>query len=119
MVAGHIAAAERGRTGERYILGGENLPLRTLSAMIAEVVGRRPPILSVPGWILGAAATVVDAFNRVYPRPPIVRGEQLRLMALKHYFDSSKAVRELGYPMLPARGAVEKAYRWYCENGYI
>ena len=119
VVEGHLAAAERGRIGERYILGGENLTHRQFIEVLASVTGRRAPGLMLPGWSLEPAARLVDMFNRINPRPPIVSGEQLRLMGRRLYYDSSKAIRELEYPMLPLRGAVEKAYRWYAEHGYL
>lgn len=119
VVQGHIAAAERGRSGERYILGGENLSHRQIAEIIAAVAGRSAPRLVLPRWLLPPAAFVVDALNRVIPWPPIISGEQIRLSGVDFFFDSSKAVRELGYPMLPFHGAVEQAYRWYHERGYL
>jgi dihydroflavonol-4-reductase len=119
VVQGHLAAAERGRSGERYILGGENLSHLRLTQIMGEVIGRRAPALVLPRWALAPAAIAVDAYNRISPQPPKVSGEQLRLMALDLFFDSSKAVRELAYPLMPFRGAVEKAYRWYTEHGYL
>ncbi len=119
VVQGHMAAAERGRPGERYILGGDNLSHREIMAILGEVLGRRPPALTLPGWVLGPAACVVDAFNRLNPRPPIVNGDQIRLGAIGFYFDSSKAIRELGYSLMSSRGAIEKAYHWYASHGYL
>ncbi|MCX6032241.1 MAG: SDR family oxidoreductase [Chloroflexi bacterium] len=119
IVAGHLAAAERGRVGERYILGGENLTHRQIAATICDIAGRPAPRLTIPGWALGPLASMVDAFNRINPRPPVVSGEQLRLGAYNVYCDSSKAVAELGYPLLPFRPAAERAYRWYLEHGYL
>ncbi len=119
VVQGHLLAAARGRTGERYILGGENLTHRQIAATIAAVTGRRAPRLVVPRRLLGPLARLVDAFNRISPWPPLVSGEQIRLSGEDFFFDSGKAVRELGYPIMPFRGAVEKAYRWYRERGYL
>ena len=119
VVQGHLAAAARGRVGERYILGGENLSHRQIVATIAAVAGRPVPRLVAPAWLLGPAATAVDLFNRVSPRPPIVSGEQIRLGAVDFFFDSGKAARDLDFPLLPFRGAVEKAYHWYEQHGYI
>lgn len=116
---GHLAAAERGRVGERYILGGENLSYLRIAAIICDVVGRRAPHAAVPAWTLPTAALAVDAINRLSSRPPMVSGEQIRLAAFNVFFDSIKAVRELSYPLLPFRGAVEKAYQWYKEHGYL
>ncbi len=119
VVRGHLAAAERGRVGERYILGGENLTSREIAATICAIAGRPAPRLILPRWALEPMAAAVDAYNRVSPRPPAVSGEQLRLSAYKVFYDSSKAVRELGYPILPFSGAAERAYRWYQEHGYL
>jgi dihydroflavonol-4-reductase len=119
VVQGHLLAAECGRVGQRYILGGENLSHRQVAAVVAGVGGVRAPRLVLPAWLLAPAAVAVDAFNRISPHPPLISGEQVRLSSVDFFFDSSKAVHELGYPLLPFRGAVEKAYRWYRERGYL
>jgi dihydroflavonol-4-reductase len=119
VVEGHLLAAERGRTGERYILGGENLSHRQIAATIAEVAGVRTPPLVLPRVLLRPSALVVDAFNRVSPWAPLITGEQIWLSGIDFYFDSGKAVRELGYPLMLFRGAIEKAYQWYQAHGYI
>jgi dihydroflavonol-4-reductase len=119
VVQGHLLAAERGCAGERYILGGENLSHRQVAAVVAEVAGVRAPRLVLPAWLLAPAAVAVDAFNWISPWPPSLSGEQVRLSSVHFFFDSSKAVRELGYPLMPFRGAVEKTYRWYRERGYL
>ncbi len=119
VVRGHLAAAERGRTGERYILGGENLSLHQIAATICSVVGQQPPRWTIPAWTLPPAAVAIDLFNRINPRPPLVSGDQARLSAYNLFFDSSKAIRELDYPLLPFRGAVERAYAWYKSHGYV
>jgi dihydroflavonol-4-reductase len=119
VVQGHLAAAERGRIGERYILGGENLTFLEIAADICAVVGRPAPRATVPGWTLSPAAYAVDMINRLRLGPPVVSGEQIRMAGLKVFYDTTKAVRELDYPLLPFREAVEKTYRWYRENGYL
>jgi dihydroflavonol-4-reductase len=118
VVAGHLAAAERGRIGERYILGGENLFYREITRTIAEVVGCRVPRWRIPRWVMPPAAAALDLFNHFVARP-IASGDQLRLSAHNAFFDSGKAVAELGYRILPYRGAVERAYQWYLEHGYL
>jgi dihydroflavonol-4-reductase len=119
VVQGHLAAAARGRIGERYILGGENLTLLEIAAEICAVVGRPAPRAIMPAWTLPPAALAVDAINRLRLGPPVVSGEQIRMAGLRVFYDTTKAVRELDYPLLPFRGAVEKTYRWYQENGYL
>ena len=119
VVQGHLAAAERGRVGERYILGGENLSYRQITATMAAICGRPAPSRTMPRWLLPPIATGIDIYNRVSRQPPVVSGEQVRLSAYEAYFDSTKAVQELGYPLLPFRNAASKAYAWYKANGYL
>jgi dihydroflavonol-4-reductase len=119
VVAGHIAAAERGRDGERYILGGENLTYRQIAATVSEIVGRNPPRWTIAGWLLPPVAGCLDAFNRLSRRTPVASGEQIRLSGYNVFFKSDRAIRELGYPILPFRAAAEKAYHWYRAHGYL
>jgi dihydroflavonol-4-reductase len=115
---GHLAAAEKGRIGERYILGGENLTYREITQIIADVVGCKAPGWRIRPWMIPPAAAVLDMANR-FIRQPVISGDQLRLSAHYAFFDSSKAVSELGYPLLPFRNAAERAYRWYVDHGYL
>jgi dihydroflavonol-4-reductase len=115
---GHLAAAERGRTGERYILGGENLTYKEITQIIAGVVGCKAPRWRIPSWIIPSAAAALDAMN-YFVRQPLISGDQLRLSAHNAFFDSSKAVAELAYPLIPFRNAAERAYQWYVDHGYL
>ncbi len=115
---GHLAAAERGRIGERYILGGENLTYKEITRIIADVVGCKAPRWRIPPWIIPPAAAALDAANHLVRRP-IMSGDQLRLSTHNAFFDSGKAVAELGYPLLPFRNAAERAYQWYVDHGYL
>lgn len=119
VVEGHILAAHHGRAGERYILGGENLSHREIARVVTAMAGRPTPRWTLPPWILGPAAVAADMVNRILPMPPVVSGEQIRLAAFNAFYDSSKAVRELGYPLLPFPPAVERAYAWYRQHGYL
>jgi dihydroflavonol-4-reductase len=119
VTAGHLVAATRGRIGERYILGGENLSYMQVAATIAAVAGAARPRLVLPAGLLALAAPLIDMGNRMRRKPPQVSGEQLRLSRVNFFFDSGKAVRELEYPLLPFRGAVEKALEWYSANRYL
>jgi dihydroflavonol-4-reductase len=116
---GHLAAAQKGRAGERYILAGENLTCREAFETIAAVVGVPPPRLLIPRLLLGPLALIVDAFNAVHPGPPLISGEQIHLSGEELYFDASKAIRELGFRPSPFREAVSQAFAWYRENGYL
>jgi dihydroflavonol-4-reductase len=120
VVAGHIAAAERGRVGERYILGGHNLTHSQAITIIAQVVGVPPPRLRLPRLLVGPLAVAVDLFNRIWPGEPLVDGNQIRLLKHILFFDGSKAQRELGLgPPTPFQASVERTFQWYRANGYL
>jgi dihydroflavonol-4-reductase len=119
VVAGHLAAAERGRVGERYILGGENLTHWEAAEILARVTGGPGPRLMLPAWLLPPLAWLVDTLNRLSQLPPLVSGEQIRLGAETFYVDNRKAVHELGLPGTPFRQAAADAYAWYCEHDLL
>jgi dihydroflavonol-4-reductase len=110
---GHLLAAERGRTGERYLLGGENVSHRAAAETVAEVVGGRRPLLTLPRPLMSLIAVLTDGFNALWPGTPLFSGEQARLSGARIYCDCSKAQRELGFPHIPFRVAVERAHAWY------
>ena len=116
---GHVLAAERGRTGERYILGGENVSHRAAMEIVAEVVGGRSPLLTLPRPLMSAVALLTDGFNTVWPGAPLFSGEQVRLSGAEIYCDWSKARQELELPGTPFRTGVERAYAWYQAHGYL
>ncbi|MEZ0362623.1 NAD-dependent epimerase/dehydratase family protein [Mycobacterium sp. pUA109] len=119
VVAGHIAAAERGRVGERYLLVGENLSFRAAFGTVCDVVGRPGPAVVLPRWTIPVAAAAVGAARIVVgPRLPIDEN-QMRLSACGIYADGTKARTELGVPLTPFRAAVQSAYDWYRDNGYL
>jgi dihydroflavonol-4-reductase len=119
VAAGHLLAARRGRVGERYILGGENLTLKQVLDLLAEVSGQRPARLRMPHWVALAWAYVDVAWARLVPRrTPTATPEKVQLSRRYEYFDPGKAVRELGLPQTPAREALRKAVAWYRAHGY-
>ncbi len=111
---GHVLALERGRAGERYLLGGENWGLRALFELIAETAGVAPPRIGLPyGMVLGAA-WIVDAANRFVGREPtLLVLDEVRLARLPMFFNSAKAEAELGYSYRPAADAVAEAVTWF------
>jgi dihydroflavonol-4-reductase len=114
----HLAAAERGKTGERYILGAANVPYPEWFAMIADVVGAPRPFLKVPGFLLPIAAAGIDLARKLGIETP-VDADQTRLGARNLFFDYNKARRELGEPQIDMRRSLEDTYAWYVEHGYI
>jgi dihydroflavonol-4-reductase len=116
---GHFLALERGRIGERYILGGENLPLQQMLADIAGMVGRKPPTIALPRWPLYPIALGAEAVARFTKREPFVTVDALRMSKNKMYFTSAKAERELGYRARPYREGLKDALDWFRDAGYL
>ena len=116
---GHVLAAERGQTGCRYILGGENVPHRRAMGTAADVVGGRGPILTLPRIVMGLGAVLLDGFNIVWPGTPLFSGEQARMSGAEVCVDGGRAHRELGFPYVDFRTSVERAYAWYQARGYM
>ncbi len=116
---GHLLAAERGRVGEKYILGHANLPLGRIFGLLAELTGRRPPRFRLPWAVAWTAAACLEGAARLTARPPRVSLTAVR-MARKHmYFSAARAVRELGLPQTDVRQALADAVQWFHEWGYV
>lgn len=117
---GHVLAAERGRIGELYVLGGENLRLGDILTMLEEITGLAMPRTRIPYW-LALAFSVVSEFisDHVSRRPPVAPLAGVRLARRPMVFDSTKAVRELGLPQHPIRQALADAVEWMLEQGLL
>jgi dihydroflavonol-4-reductase len=118
VASAHVLALERGRSGERYIAGGVNLTLAELWRLIARAAGRPPRTFRLPYAIAAAAARVDSARVRVTGGQPAIPLEGVRMGRLKMYASSAKAAMELGYRASSADDAIERAVRWYRDNGY-
>jgi dihydroflavonol-4-reductase len=119
VAAGHLAALDRGRIGERYILGGENVMLAAMLAEIARLVGRRPPKLKLPRAAIYPIAYAAEAVARVTGVEPFVTLDGLRMARHRMFFDDSKARRELGYVTRPYREGLADAIDWFRANGRL
>jgi dihydroflavonol-4-reductase len=117
--AGHLLAAERGGVGERYLLGGRNMALKEILDVLAAITGRAAPRLRVPHALALAAGYANEVFSRVVGREPQIPLEGVRIARHKMFVDCSKAPRELGFAAGPVEAALERAARWYEENGYF
>jgi dihydroflavonol-4-reductase len=116
---GHLLALARGRVGERYILGGDNLALETLLREIADLVGRRPPLFEVPRWPLYPLAMFAESLARVTGKEPFVTRDGLKMSRNRMFFSSEKAQRELGYVARDHRIALGEAIDWFGKSGYL
>lgn len=117
---GHLLAAERGRVGQRYILGRSNLTLQELFATLGQIAKLPPPRVRVPyRLILPLAYANHWLSSRITKRPPRIPLEGVKMAKRRMFFDASKAVRELGLPQSPIEQALEEAVRWFTDNGYV
>jgi dihydroflavonol-4-reductase len=116
---GHVMAAERGRIGERYILGHANLTLPELFQLLEQISGRRAPHVRIPYSVAYLSACVSECVARtITHKPPFVTLAGVKLSRKRMFFDASKAVRELGLPQTPAIEALSKAVQWFREHRY-
>jgi dihydroflavonol-4-reductase len=119
IAAGHIAALERGRIGERYILGGENVLLADMLADIARLVGRRPPRVKLPRTMLYPIAYGAEMLASLRGVEPFITLDGLRMARHHMFFDDSKARRKLGYVSRPYREGLADAIEWFRARGLL
>jgi dihydroflavonol-4-reductase len=116
---GHIAALEKGRTGERYILGGENLTLKQILDKLGNISGLPSPKIKLPYFVAYIAGAVDQTVSgKLLGREPRATVETVRMGKKKMWASSGKAERELGWKILPAENALRRAVQWFQENGY-
>jgi dihydroflavonol-4-reductase len=119
VAGGHLLAAEKGRAGERYILGGQNMTLKQILDALAAITGRSAPRIQLPHAVALMAGYADEVFSRVMGREPQIPVEGVKMSRHKMFIESDKAQRELGYKPTKVEAALERAVRWYQENGYI
>jgi dihydroflavonol-4-reductase len=119
VAAGHLLAFHRGTPGERYILGGEDMTLRQILALIAERVGRKPPRLRLPYAAVLPIAYLAEAYSKISGRSGRITLEGVRMSRKRMFFSSAKAVRELGYTWRDPASAFQDAVRWFRDAGYL
>jgi dihydroflavonol-4-reductase len=117
---GHVAALEKGKSGERYILGGENLTLKQILDKLGEITGLPSPKIKLP-YIFAFAAGVVDEAitGGILRREPRATVDAVRMGKKKMFASSGKAERELGWKIVPVEGALRRAVEWFRGNGYV
>ncbi len=116
---GHLLAAERGRIGERYILGGRNLTLKQMLDILSSTSGRPAPRWKIPYAVAYAAGCADMAISRLTGREPQIPLEGVRMSRHKMFVDASKAERDLGFTPGPIEAALGRAVAWYEANGYV
>jgi dihydroflavonol-4-reductase len=116
---GHLLALERGRPGERYILGGANLTLQEILTQVTRIAGRRAPRIRLPHGVVLPIAHVAEAFARLTGGSTRITVEGVRMSRKRMYFSSAKAMRELGYTWRDPAIAFQDAVRWFRDAGYL
>jgi dihydroflavonol-4-reductase len=117
---GHLRAFEKGRLGERYVLGGTDMTLAEILAAIAGLVGRRPPRVKIPHNAILPLAYGAEAWARLRGRgEPFVTVDGLRMAKKRMFFSSAKAEAELGYRARRPEAALADAVQWFREKGYL
>ena len=118
---GHILAAQKGRVGERYILGNAdgNWTMRETLAALKDITGIPAPGIRIPYWVALAAGHVSEGIARVTGKPPRAPLAGVRMARYKMWFNPAKAIRELGLPQTPVKQAMTEAVEWFRANGYV
>ncbi len=118
VAAGHLLAAERGRVGERYLLGARNMTLKQILEALAVITGRPAPRVRLPHAVALAAGYADEWFSRLIGRDPSIPVEGVKMSRHRMFVASGKAERELGYAPGPVEDALARAVSWYQEHGY-
>jgi dihydroflavonol-4-reductase len=116
---GHLLALARGRLGERYILGGQDVALSEMLQAIARLTGRRAPKVKLPIGPLEPLAEAAELVGRITGREPFLTKDSLKMARHHMYFSSAKAERELGYRARPYEAAIADALAWFRAHGYL
>src|SRR5690242_16879199 len=117
--AGHLLVAEKGKVGERYLLGGENLTLKGLLDTLSRITGLAAPKMKIPHGLALGVAYANTVFSRLIGREPSIPIEGVKIARHMMFVDCSRAQRELGFKAGSVSAALERAVRWYEANGYI
>lgn len=120
VAAGHLLAMDRGRIGERYILGNKNLSLQEIFHILSTLTGIKAPRTRLPRqMVLPMAHINTWVSDHLTHRPPRIPLEGVRMAKYRMHYDCTKAVHELGLPQTPAETACDKAIRWFTAHGYV
>jgi dihydroflavonol-4-reductase len=117
--AGHLLVAEKGKVGERYLLGGENLTLKQMLDALAKITGLRAPTMKIPHRLALGVAYANTVFSKLAGREPSIPVEGVKIARHMMFVDCTRAQRELGFQAGPVTAALQRAVRWYEANGYI
>ena len=116
---GHLQAFHKGKLGERYILGGDNLTFKQILEMISSMCGHKPPKIQLPKKPLYPIGYLFEIFARLFNiKNPMITVDMIRMAEKRMFFSSEKAKKELNYKCKPAKFALKDAINWFINNGY-
>lgn len=118
VASGHLLAMQKGRIGERYILGTKNLMLREVFEILSRLTGVKAPSIKLPRLAILPLAYLNEWIADLTGQPPRIPLEGVKMAKYKMHYDCSKAIKELGIPQTPPEVALEKAVRWFTSHGY-
>lgn len=116
---GHLLALKKGKTGDRYILGNQNITLKSLLDLLAQLTGLPAPQRSIPAWLPLSVAWFEETILAPIGKSPTVPLDGVRMAQQPMYYNTTKAVRELGLPQSPIATALKDAIAWFIEHGYV
>ncbi len=116
---GHILALKRGKSGRRYILGGENMTLKEIFEVIAHFTGNAPPKIKLPHNLILPVAYIFEAISKLTGKEPLVTVDGVKMAKKKMFFSSKRAQTELGYTFRPAKEAIKDAVEWFKKKGKL
>jgi dihydroflavonol-4-reductase len=119
VAAGHLLAAEKGRVGQRYILGGRNMTLKQILDVLAVITGRTAPRIKLPHAVALAAGYADEFVARLMGREPRIPVEGVKMSKHRMFVESQKAEKELGYQPTSVEAALQRAVEWYQSHGYV
>jgi dihydroflavonol-4-reductase len=117
---GHILAEKKGKPGERYILGNQNMSLQEILKSLEEITGLKAPTIKIPYWVAYTSGLVSELISDfISHRPPAAPLGAIKMAKYKMFFDPSKAIDELGLPQTSPETALKEAVGWFQKNGYL
>jgi dihydroflavonol-4-reductase len=116
---GHLLALQKGKTGDRYILGNQNLTLKAFLDLLSEVSGIKAPQDTIPLWLPLGIAWIDECLLGSLGKKPSIPLDGVRMSAQSMYYSSAKAVRELGLPQSPLKEAIVNEIEWFKNNGFL
>jgi dihydroflavonol-4-reductase len=119
VVSGSLAALERGRGGESYLLTGGWYPIAELAAVVEKLTGVKPPRITSPMWLARVGAPFMEGWARLTKKEPLYTSESLLALRANRHYLREKSERELSYRPRPIADSVRDVYRWFAENGRL